>query len=159
MSGTILTNLLDRKNGGACSVCGYTHNIQTQCSREAMAFRISKLLEANQIIPSLLQANKEATVLAGGYKMLLKKADEAHAILMNILETHGDTGAKIREEYLGALNSWAETKEESTSQGTSDNQPEQLSLFSQENSISPETVTNHFTKQPSGLSSEQGLSS
>ena len=143
-----VTNLKDAlaRKGGVCQICNHAHSLQQPCSREAMAHKITKLMEANSMIPGLLQHNKQATEIAEHFRGMLKRADEAHTMLMDILAGHGEIGIKIRDEYMERLNKWAEA--ELTSQDTSDNQ---LSLFSQEQSTSNGTEIKNSTRQPSGL--------
>lgn len=116
-------SILERKQGGPCAICNEAHPIQNRCRYEALAAKITKLTEANSFIPQILQANKEATSLAIHYQGLLKKADEAHAILMEILEKHGETGEQIKLEYLERLDKWA-------SKSINQDTQEQLNLFS-----------------------------
>lgn len=128
MSGILsMKDALARKNG-PCPVCGHMHAIQTQCAREALAQRISKLMEANSLIPGLLSQNKEVTELAENFRMMLVKVDDTHTILMQILSTYGNTGKEIEQKYMEALDAWAPKAKEPINQDTCDQQ----SLFSQE---------------------------
>lgn len=148
MSGTILTGLLDRKNGAPCPVCGVIHMITNPCGRPEMTARIQKLLEATAMIPAILQANKEATTLAEGFRHIVKKADEAHGLLIDVLNGHGDIGKQILQEYLERLDTWAkEETKEPTSQDTSD----QPALFDQEH-LTPNAIKiSDSTKLQHGL--------
>ena len=151
---TSAQEFLDRKKGFPCLACHFVHPPKTPCSREEMAFRIKKLVEANEKIPELLKMNTEATELAMNFRLMLKKADEAHTILMELLKEHGEVGEEISIEYMKRVNAWAQGKER-TSQDTSDLQP---SLFSPELSTPNETPTNVSTKQGIGLVSERDSS-
>lgn len=143
----LITDLASRK-GKPCHICGEKHIPQNRCRFEAMASKIARLTEANGLIPQILNHNKEATDLATHFRSLLKKADEAHAILMGVLEQHGEIGAKIRNEYLGELDKWAS---ESTNQDTT----EQLELSSQENLTQQEMQTENSMSQKSGEDSPE----
>lgn len=141
---SIITNILDRKQGGPCQICNESHDIKTRCRFEAMARKIVRLTEANSYIPSILAANKEATTLAQHFQSLLKKADQAHTILMEILSLpEYPDGELIKARYLGELDKWAK---ESISQDTQ----EQLELLAPENSTPPETPTTNCTSQGNG---------
>lgn len=140
MSISSLQDALDRKNG-PCPVCNQMHNLQTQCSREALASKITKLMEANSLIPGLLQQNKQVTEIAKNFQSLLVKADEAHTILMDLLTGWGDIGEEIKKTYLEKLNSWA--PKEIINQDICDLQP---SLFDQE----------HLTTQGKKISDSTG---
>ncbi len=132
---TSMQDLLDRKNGSPCPLCSVIHRPQVQCTREHLASKITKLLEANAMIPGLLQHNKEATQIASGLQHIVKKADEAHNILMEVLSNHGEIGETIQREYMERLDKWAAnvpSNPDTTVQGE---------LFSQEPSTSPETET------------------
>ena len=142
----IITNLLDRKKGGACQICGTPHSIQNRCASADLIRVVTKLREANSFIPQILQANKEATELATHFQDLLKIADKAHIFLMETLTKHGDIGEQIKNEYLGELDSWTKQKVESTNQDTS----EQLPLFNQESSTPSETSDKLSTTTESG---------
>lgn len=138
-----MKDFLARKNGAPCEACGVVHDIEKPCSREALAFRIMALMQANSGIPDLLNQKKEAVQIAKTFQGLLKRADEAHTILMQILSTHGEVGEKIRVQYLMELDSWAQAKE-ITDPATRD----QMELpLSQEPSTLNETETNDCTKQ------------
>jgi len=140
MSIKSMQDFLDRKNGDACQTCGAVHDIQKPCAREVMAFRIAALTQANLGIPDLLRQKKEAVDIASTFQSILLKADEAHDILMQLLDEYGDIGAEIKREYLARLDRWAPQKP--TKQDTS----EQLSLFDQERLTSKETKTKDSTK-------------
>jgi hypothetical protein len=138
----VLVDLADRK-GKPCITCGEMHIIQNRCRHEVLVRRIAGLQEANGCIPSLLQANKEATDVAKCFQGLIKKADEAHTILMGILTKHGEPGEAIKTEYLEELDKWhKETLSQDTEQPTQDT----------ESSISKETEDKLSTKQMSGES-------
>lgn len=89
-----------------CGLCGNLHSIQKICGHQDLVKRVIKLSEANSMIPHLMAMNKEAVITAQHYQHLLKKADEAHVLLMGILDKYVD-GEKIATEYLEALDSWA----------------------------------------------------
>lgn len=146
MSGTILTGLLDRKNGSPCAVCGEMHHIQDPCRRQAMASKITKLMEANSMIPGLLQHNKEATILAQQYREILKRVDESHGVLLEVFDSHGEIGKKMKEEYLEKLDKWVAADNEPTSQNTLDQQE----LFSPEVLTSIGTGTKNSTTPSPG---------
>lgn len=112
----ILVDLQDRK-GKPCHLCNEMHIPQNRCRFEALASKIVRLTEANSLIPGLLASNKEATDLAENFRELLKRADQAHSILMEVLAENGDLGLQIGNTYLERLNEWAN---QSTSQGTSE---------------------------------------
>lgn len=141
----IVTNLLDRKKGGACQICGVPHPIQNRCKSEDLIRVVTKLREANSFIPQILAANKEATELAQHFQDLLKIADRAHTFLMETLAKYGETGEQIKNKYLGEIDSWAKA---STSQDTA----EQLPLIP-ENSVQTETPTTNFTEKNPGRDS------
>lgn len=69
-------------NSGAkiCEICGEAHAIQNRCSYDALTRRVAKLLQANKYVPALMEANKEATVLAETFRKLAN--DSAKAILI-----------------------------------------------------------------------------
>ena len=141
----IIRELADRKKSG-CPICAEFHAPATRCRFEAMAGRITKLLEANKLIPSLLAANQEATKLAQYYQGLLNKADAAHTILMTILEGHEEIGEQIAEEYIGALDTWATPY-------INQNTAEPLQPSVQESSTPNETEDKPSTTTESGGSS------
>lgn len=145
----LITDLMDRK-GKPCGICNEMHIPQNRCRFDALARKIQKLMEANALIPQILQHNKEATELAKHFQGLLKQADGAHTILMGILEDpkYAD-GQAIKERYLEELNKWAASK--LTSQDTE----EQLPLFSQENSTPSEKSDKPSTTMESGEPSPQ----
>lgn len=117
---------LERKKGLACIMCEEHHPSLTKCNRSALLTKISKLMMANSGIPDLLSQKKEAVEIAQGFQGMLKKADEAHTILMQILSGYGDTGKEISKRYLEGLNIWVQDKEP-TKQDTCG----QLNLFDQ----------------------------
>lgn len=145
----IITNLLDRKKGGACQICGTPHSIQNRCSSTDLIRVVTKLREANNFIPQILAANKEATELAQHFQDLLKIADRAHTALMEILAKYGDTGEQIKNEYLGEIEGWAKA---STNQGTE----EQMPLFNPENLAPTETPITNSTEKSPGSDSLKG---
>jgi hypothetical protein len=151
MSNTVLVDLLNKKEGKPCNICSEIHLPKFQCRHQALVSKIVKLMEANSMIPSILHANKEATTLASGFQHLLKKADEAHSILMSVLDSHGEEGFKIKEEYLERLNKWAEKDrtDQKDQEPTNPDTSEQLSLFNHE----------HLTPEESKTKSSTGLSS
>lgn len=150
--GNLITDLQSRK-GKPCHICNEMHIPQNRCRFDALATKITKLMEANSLIPQILQHNKEATDLARHFQGLLKRADEAHTLLMGILEdpTYPD-GLIIKAIYLEELDKWAASK--LTSQDTS--APEQMPLFTQENLTPPETQTENSTSPTSGETSPSG---
>ena len=85
------------------------HAPQNKCRHEVVIKRLLKLIEINQTIPALLNANKEAVTMATNFQGLLKKADEAHGILMTILAKHGEVGETIKNEYLGEIDKWSQS--------------------------------------------------
>ena len=103
---TSMQDLLDRKNGSPCPLCSVIHRPQVQCAREHLAAKITKLLEANAMIPGLLQHNKEATESAVGFQTIIKKFDGALMLLMDILAGHGEVGEQIKNEYMEKLDLW-----------------------------------------------------
>lgn len=145
MSVTSMKELLERKKGAACLLCNLHHPVQTPCNREALNNKISNLVAANAHIPALLQTNKEVTELAETFREMLKKADEAHTILMEICSQYGETGEAIKEEYLGRLGKWA-TGIAHIDQSTQDQQE----LFNQEPSTLPAIEIKDSTRPLSG---------
>lgn len=144
---TILTGLLDRKNGKVCEACNAVHAKMTDpCTREALANKIFRLVTANQAIPGLLETNRELSDICKNFQALLKKADEAHMILMDILSKHGNVGKMIEGEYIERLNAWAPTGNVHTSQDTLENP----NPSSQENSTSSAKEISDSTKPPTG---------
>ncbi len=71
------------------------------------AFAKAQQEQVDRFKKHMLTACEEVTTLAHGYRELLKKADEAHAILMQILAKHGATGEEIKKKYLEELSLWA----------------------------------------------------
>ena len=124
MEVTNIKELFDKKNKVKCAICNESH-MSEKCARGDLVFRIQNLVRANAMIPQLMGSNKEAVEMAQGLQGILKKADEAHTILMQILSTHGDVGDQIKNEYMGKLETWANPI---IDLGTT----EQLELFSQE---------------------------
>ncbi len=117
---SIITDLAERK-GKACPVCLEMHVPQNRCRYEQLAGRITKLSQANQLIPSILQANKEAVTMAEHYRHLLKTADQAQTILQEVLAKHGDIGKQIQDEYMEAVDKWAsQLSSQDTKEPTSD---------------------------------------
>jgi hypothetical protein len=142
----LITELASRK-GKPCNICDEMHSSQNRCRYERLATKIVKLLEANSFIPQLIQHNKESTEIATHFQSLLKKADQAHTILMEVLSRHGDMGEKIKIEYLEKLNTWAD---QHSSQDTLD----QRGPSSPENSTPSETNDKPSINQESGESSQ-----
>jgi len=70
---------MNRKSG-LCEICNEPHPIQNKCGYDAMVRRITKLLEANRLIPSILEANKELTDLANMFKTMANDSAKALAI-------------------------------------------------------------------------------
>ena len=105
-----MTNLIKLERGGignrACGVCNEMHVPQNRCSYEALVRKITKLSEANSLIPSILAANKEAVNTATQFQAMLKQADKANDILLEVLADHGEVGEKIKNEYLGQVIQW-----------------------------------------------------
>lgn len=107
MSGSLF--IMDKELHGVskpCNMCGTTHSMQSKCSHNDLMRRIQKLLEANSMIPSILQANKEAVETAKQFQILLKIADKSNEILQQILLSHGEVGEKIKEAYMSGVNEW-----------------------------------------------------
>lgn len=90
-----------------CHLCMEVHVPQNKCKFDVLAKRVNQLLLANQVIPQLMANVKEAATTAAYFQNLLKQADKAHEILMNILSRHGDIGKTIEQQYLEGLNLWA----------------------------------------------------
>jgi len=123
-----------------CPICGQHHPPQNRCQFEHLSKRVTLLLEANQIIPSLMQANKEAVTTAKQFQILLKKADEAHTVLMEVLAERGEIGEEIKNEYLWRLDNWAK---ETLNQNT-----EQLSLGIENSTSSEQSDKNSTETEP-----------
>jgi len=90
-----------------CPVCAEKHIPQNRCRYEALVSVNTRLREANSMIPAILNANKQAVQTAEQFRFMLKKADEANAILQTILAKHGDIGKTIQTEYFEELETWA----------------------------------------------------
>lgn len=148
-----LQEALDRKNS-PCLVCGRLHSLQTQCSRELMAERIGKLMEANSTIPLLMKSNKELSDIANDLQKMFLKVDEAHTLLMQLLSTYGETGEEIKNKYLEALDSWVPKAKEPINHDTSD---QQQSLFSLEHLTPNAKKINGSIVQANGKPFDQGL--
>lgn len=143
-------NILDiRGQQKHCQLCTELHVPSTKCRFQALASRITKLLEANSMIPSILQAHKESVTIAQHFQILLKKADQAHAILEEVLKEYEYTGEEIKTKYLGRLDEWAKGN---LNLDTS----EQLPLFSPASSIPSENEDRPSTMTASGEASPQG---
>lgn len=110
-----------------CGLCAELHVPAVKCNFRALATRVTKLLEANALIPQILTAQKEATVTAQYFQQILKKADQSHTILLEVLAEYEYTGEEIKNKYLERLDEWAKGN---LSLDTS----EQQDLFSQESS-------------------------
>ena len=150
MSVTSFKDALDKKNGKQCPICNDKYH-QGKCKRGDLVFRIDNLLKANSLIPQLMSANKEAYEHAGGFQRMLKKVDESHILLMDILDGKGPLGAIIKKEYLTELDKWA-VGNVPINQDTSE---EQLPLFSPESLMLEEKKISDSTRQPSGENSQQ----
>jgi len=152
MSVTSLKEALENR-GVKCAICNEKHNVQGKCKRGDLVFRIENLLKANSLIPQLMNANKEAVSIADGLQAMAGRFDQAHTALMEILKSHGEVGATIEKAYLQRMDEICAPKEP-TNLDTSA-QEEQLELpLIPELSTQHETETKLFTKQPSGLNSE-----
>lgn len=143
----IITNLLDRKKGGPCQICSEIHIPQNRCRFEALATKITKLMEANGMIPQILAANKEATTLAQYYQQLLKQADYAMTVVQEVLAENGQEG--LFNKILARIDEWQKSK--TSNQPTEG--PEQIPLFTPESSTQSETPITNFTKKKSGSDS------
>lgn len=154
---SIITDLLDRKKGGSCKLCGHIHDVKQKCNFQHLASIILKLREANSFIPQILQANKEAVDTAKQFQEIIRDADHAHTILMEILSLpEYPDGELIKQRYLEELDRWAKrrAKEKSTDQGTQ----EQLELSIPEDSTQSETPTTSSTSPESGSDSQKSSS-
>ena len=109
---------------------------QNRCSYEALVRKITKLSEANSLIPSILAANKEAVNTATQFQAMLKQADKANDILLEVLADHGEVGEKIKNEYLGQVNQWVS---EHFSQDTKESQQDTESSIQNETGDKPST--------------------
>lgn len=149
----IITDIQSRK-GKPCHLCGHLHDIKSKCNGQHLAHMIVRLKEANGMIPSILKANKEAVETAQAFQEIIKDADQAHTILMEVLSMpEYPDGELIRQRYLEELDKWQKQKvaQKSTSPATSD---PQLGLFDQENSTPAGTQTKGSTDLESGNNSE-----
>ena len=96
-----MSGIIKLSRGGignnTCDVCGEHHIPQNKCRSEALVRRISLLKEANQVIPSLLQANKDAVDTAKAFQDILKETDAVMEKLKEIChrEEYGQLGPKI----------------------------------------------------------------
>ena len=135
-----MTNLIKLERGSignrACGVCNEMHVPQNRCSYETLVRKITKLSEANSLIPSILSANKEAVNTATQFQAMLKQADKSNDILMEILASHGAVGEQIKNEYLGKVDEWASKY---FSQDTKEQTPDTESSTPSETSDKPST--------------------
>ena len=135
-----MTNLIKLERGSignrTCGVCNEMHVPQNRCSYEALVRKITKLSEANSLIPSILSANKEAVNTATQFQAMLKQADKSNDILMEILASHGTIGEQIKNEYLGKVDEWASKY---FSQDTKEQTPDTESSTPSETSDKPST--------------------
>lgn len=133
----------------ACQICGKIHIPANKCANQDLVHRIHKLLEANAIIPSILAANKEAVDLAAYFQDLNAKADYGFTLIQEVCAAHGETGEKIKLEFMERLDKWvAEFTNRDTSQQTQNT--DQLTLS--------ETNASECTPTPDGPSSQLILS-
>ena len=106
-----MNKVLNLKRGAIgnnpCHLCNELHVPQNQCRNDALARRVQVLLDANRAIPSILEANKEATMLAGQFQMMLKQAGESHDIISQVCAEHGEIGQQIYQTYMERLDAWA----------------------------------------------------
>lgn len=132
-------------------MCNEAHPVQNRCRSEALLHKVVKLMEANALIPQILQHNKEATETAMYFQDLLKKADQAHTVLMEILARNGEIGEKIKNEYLEELDKWAKVH---IDQDTEEFQSEKLSAL-KETKDSPSIGETQDGETTVGSSSQQ----
>ena len=115
-----MTSIFDMNQGVKfCQVCGEGHKQMQKCGHEALVRRVTRLLEANRLIPQLMQANKEAVTTAAEFQLLLKQADQAQMFIQEVLADYGDTGVEIYQKYLTKVDAWAQA---STKPDTDDRQ-------------------------------------
>lgn len=111
-------NIIKLERGGVgnnpCTICSELHIPQNRCRHEALVKKISLLSEANSHIPAILQANKEAVDTATQFQNIIKQADMAHTLLLEILAEHGDVGEDIKTQYLTKLDKLAATIQQVT---------------------------------------------
>lgn len=111
---------------------------QNRCKYETLVSKISYLSDANKMIPAILAANKEAVITSSQFQILLRQADKAQEILLEVLASKGELGEEIKNEYLGRVNEWVK---EHFSQGT---EPQKQDT---ENSTLSETEGNPSTEE------------
>lgn len=123
-------------NGQGCPTCLEVHSLKSRCSHDALVRRISKLAEANKLIPSIMKANKEATDLANTFRMTARDVSRAIAICQElILEQPG--GTEIWIEFEKRLEQrWEKTSPQDTDQQHLS--PGNLILSETENKLSTE---------------------
>lgn len=117
----LITKLNDQK-GKPCAICNEIHIPQNRCRFDALAKKIAQLQEANQSIPSLLEAIKEAVESAQTFQALLKQTDRVHTILWEVLSEHGEVGEEIKKEFLKRTDEWL--AKEHTNQDTEELKPD-----------------------------------
>lgn len=141
----------DRGNGTqTCHICAEIHSMQSKCSHNALTRRIGKLLQANSVIPSIMQANKQAVETARAFQGLLKVSDKAQEMLQEVLAEYGDIGKEISDKYLGKVNTWLKE--------TSVQDIEQQPSSQQENTIQSETESKLSTMETmTGQNTEKGF--
>lgn len=101
------------KSADICNICGEAHAIQNRCSYDALTRRIVKLLETNKHVPSLMQANVEATDLANTFKHMAQDAAKALVICEKAVMEF-DNGPQIWTRFQERLEQeWPKTKETS----------------------------------------------
>ena len=148
-----MNNLLSLNKNGPCGICGMPHKATNPCNQQAMAVKITRLMQANALIPGLMEANKEAVNCAQVYQFESKKWEKQFEMLVEVVMAHATNRDDIMKEFMGRLDVWLKDLKP-IKQDTS----EQQSLFNPEPLTSPETETSDSTKQPSGLVSENGSS-
>lgn len=128
-----------------CSLCNQHHSMQKVCTFQALAGRVAKLLEANQSIPPILAANKEATTLAKYYLSMVQESAQAITIIEQVISEHPD-GEKLKASYMERLDQW---RKEHFSQDT------EKQAESTEPSMSQESETKSSTGPTNGKPSLQ----
>lgn len=85
-----------------CQICGAFHIPQNNCKFDDLAKRISLLIESNKMIPSILQANKEAVDTAKMFQSILNDSIKAFDLLQEICNRpeFAEMGPKIWSTFM-----------------------------------------------------------